>query len=903
MATCANERFIEHLRRVVLFGHDQAVADRDLLARFVQRRDEAAFEALVRRHGPMVFGVCFRILRHQQDAEDAFQATFLVLARKAAAVRPREMLGNWLFGVAHQTAVRVRSANAKRSRREQPSSVPLETTAAIADNRDELPNMLDQELSRLPDKYRAAIVLCDLEGKTRKEAARQLGWPEGSVAGRLARARELLAKRLTRRGVALSGGAVVGHASLHGATAAVPSALCASTSKAAILFASGQGVTGIVSSKVAALAAGVLKAMLLTNLKSALALTLIAVSLAFGLATLGQMPAVVDDVERELATKRLQGAWAPDLLLTARGAETYPLTGRALIFTNDRFVRLEGKRTVSSGTFRVQDGFLRLNVTERSPWDLEAAAARGKSQYTFKIDGDVLTLCYAVGDSAKADDLTPGEGRLVVVYKRQSAATGLAAVAPKQLDIDAAAAKAEQKKLNGKWTALAAEISGTDLSEDVANMKIWKIDDGRITMISSEFKEITHVEIMTFKIDPAKKPAHIDLKPENAGRNAYAKGIYKLDGDELTVCFNGLDGDRPIQFRSGTKPGGTALLTFKRDNNAQEQVNPPKRSPPAFPFPLPDDAIKLRFGEKIKIDAKSAPVKEGATEFTTISIGVGTFQLDNERLTATLKAAVVQHAKAVYVITATVYDASGSPLGEARHTEKVERIQIPRTLTIFRDINLDFGASKQVQGAAYVVILIREASAPAAPVDKGKAPPKTRQEAFLAGEVRVEFSMTKKPWREVMEWVSDQTGLAFVAAEMPPGTFNFINPKGTTFTFPEVIDIINEGLQPHHYVLIRREKVFSIVAADTASDLVNLPRVEIKDLAKFGKTEIVQILVPLQSLNAKEFAPEVKRQLGPFGSVVALPASNSLIIQDAAGSLRRLAATIEAAEKAAPAQN
>jgi RNA polymerase sigma factor (sigma-70 family) len=272
MATRTTDRFIEQLRRTVLFGQASPLPDSDLLGRFVQRRDEAAFEALVRRHGPMVFGVCRRVLRHEHDTEDAFQATFMVLARKAPSVRPRDMLGNWLYGVAQQTALRCKALNAKRHHRETPVAAPPETATTFKEH-DDLQSVLDQELSRLPDKYRVAIVICDLEGKTRKEAARQLGWPEGSVAGRLARARGLLAKRLTRRGIALSGGALAGQMPLNTASASLP--LVVSTSKAALLFAASQAASGVISIKAAALAEGVLKAMMLTKLKSTIALLLI----------------------------------------------------------------------------------------------------------------------------------------------------------------------------------------------------------------------------------------------------------------------------------------------------------------------------------------------------------------------------------------------------------------------------------------------------------------------------------------------------------------------------------------------------------------------------------------------------------------------------------------------------
>src|SRR5581483_10812755 len=136
--------------------------------------------ALVRRHAPMVWGVCRRILGNPHDAEDAFQATFLVLVRRASAIVPRDMVGNWLYGVAHQTALKAKATLAKRRTREKQVSALPEIEVEPQHFQQELRAVLDQELSRLPDKYRVAIVLCDLEGKTRTEAARQLAVPPGT---------------------------------------------------------------------------------------------------------------------------------------------------------------------------------------------------------------------------------------------------------------------------------------------------------------------------------------------------------------------------------------------------------------------------------------------------------------------------------------------------------------------------------------------------------------------------------------------------------------------------------------------------------------------------------------------------------------------------------------------------
>jgi RNA polymerase sigma factor (sigma-70 family) len=280
--TVANptSQVVQHLRRTLL-QDGAGPTDGQLLGRFVERRDESAFAALVRRHGPMVWGVCHRLLSHH-DAEDAFQATFIVLVRKAASVVPREMVANWLYGVANQTALHARRTAARRGARERQVTEMPEPAGAELDSWGDLSPLLDQELSRLPDKYRSVVVLCDLEGKARKEVAGQLGCPEGTVAGRLARARAMLARRLARRGVALSVGALAAAHARNAASAGVPAAAVSSTIKAAALLAAGQAATGATSLQVAALTEGVLKSMVVTRLKFAAVALLTAALVGLG---------------------------------------------------------------------------------------------------------------------------------------------------------------------------------------------------------------------------------------------------------------------------------------------------------------------------------------------------------------------------------------------------------------------------------------------------------------------------------------------------------------------------------------------------------------------------------------------------------------------------------------------
>ncbi|HVS38126.1 MAG TPA: sigma-70 family RNA polymerase sigma factor [Gemmataceae bacterium] len=281
MATGPMNRVLRQLERALRTGGESRT-DAQLLERFVARRDEAAFTALVQRHGPMVLGVCRRTAGHADDADDAFQATFLVLARKAASIRAPAQLGAWLYGVAYRTARKARAAADRlRGRERQVKTMPQPAVEA-EDQWQEIAPLLDQELSRLPDKYRIPIILCDLEGGARKEVAQRLGVPEGTLSSRLATGRRMLAGRMARYGLAVSGGALA--AALAGrAVAAVPAALTVLTIRAA----ASATAAAVASAKVAALTEGAMKAMLWTKLKIA------AVVLTAGLVLTGTGAAVL----------------------------------------------------------------------------------------------------------------------------------------------------------------------------------------------------------------------------------------------------------------------------------------------------------------------------------------------------------------------------------------------------------------------------------------------------------------------------------------------------------------------------------------------------------------------------------------------------------------------------------
>jgi RNA polymerase sigma factor (sigma-70 family) len=429
MATSPMSEAIQHFRRSVLLREGTGRTDGQLLDDYISRRDEAALAALVCRHGQMVWGVCRRVLRNYHDVEDAFQATFLVLVRRAASIASRELLANWLYGVAHQTALKARATALRRSARERQVAEMPEPAAATAEIWHDLQPLLDEELSRLPDKYRAPLVLCDLEGITRKEAAVQLGCPEGTVAGRLARARTMLARRLTQRGVVLSGGVLAALLSQNAASAGVPASMVSSTIQAACCFGAAQAAAGVISIQVAALTEGVLKTMLLSKLKTVVAVLAVVTLLGggTGLFTLrslagakeekakDEVKAKADTAEKKVKSDKdhLQGEWAATSLEIDGKDSIKKTKGKEwkLVFDGDKV----------KGITKAGDEIPFKLDSKKKPKEIDLL--EGEKEVTlraiYELDGDTLKVCWLKDHSNRPTGFDSTNGVLAVFERKK----------------------------------------------------------------------------------------------------------------------------------------------------------------------------------------------------------------------------------------------------------------------------------------------------------------------------------------------------------------------------------------------------------------------------------------------------------------------------------------------------
>jgi len=309
------------------------LCDEELLERFAVRHDEEAFAALLERHGPLVLRVCRRVLHESHDAEDAFQATFLVLARRARAIRKRKALGCWLHGVAYRVAARLRSTAARRPVSEANVVRPTPADPAAEASWREVCAVLHEELARMAEKYRAPLLLCGLEGKTRDEAAQHLGWSLGTFKRRLEQGRNLLRARLARRGLTLS--AVLLASLLSEKASAVPEALATAAVQSARRFA--EGSPGI-PVRVGALSDWLIRALLVTRCKMASALLLVSLIMV-GAGTL---------VQRALAQRGSDDAARPGTLLPSE-----ELARKAEPITVDRILENYGKKRQEIKDFRI----------------------------------------------------------------------------------------------------------------------------------------------------------------------------------------------------------------------------------------------------------------------------------------------------------------------------------------------------------------------------------------------------------------------------------------------------------------------------------------------------------------------------------------------------------------------
>jgi RNA polymerase sigma factor (sigma-70 family) len=390
-------------------------SDGDLVARFVAERDEAAFELLVWRHGPGVFRLCRRMLRIEQDAEDAFQATFLTLARQATSIGKRQSLASWLFKVAYRIILRVQ----QRRRRCEVASLdgrpePVATAEYQAPDAD-VRLALDEELRRLPDKYRSAVILCYLEGKTNTEAAAELGCPRGTIDSRLTWARQRLRQRLARRGVSLSITAALGLLARSVTAGPLPAALARATAHLGVQFAGGAAGLGSVPSIL--LARGVLRAMFLTKLKTvfaAVAATAIIAAASWGLVRTPTAEAQGPTAEAQVVPPAVQQP-APPRPLTAASEpaeveKTLKVHERPVLcvaFSPDGWLLASGGEGAAEKTgelciWEAPTGKLRAMVRTEAP----------VRSLAFSPNSRILAL--AAGDTVNLLDATTGKLTLTV---------------------------------------------------------------------------------------------------------------------------------------------------------------------------------------------------------------------------------------------------------------------------------------------------------------------------------------------------------------------------------------------------------------------------------------------------------------------------------------------------------
>ncbi len=559
-----------------------ALTDAQLLERFAASRDEPAFAALMVRHGPMVLGVCRRLLHDADQAEDAFQATFLVLARKAGSIQRQSLLSAWLYGVAYKVAARLRGRTWRRQAREASGADLASVAAAIEPDPSDLPPLLHQEVQRLPDKYRNPIVLCYLEGRTHEEAAVLLRWPLGTVKTRLIKARGLLRSRLTRQGVSASDGMTATALAAKAATASAR--LTDATIRAATRFAAGDGGVGqLATARAIALSQGVLRTMILTKVKIAAALVLTVTMLGGGTGWLAyRTPGTVTAADASAAKpddkanddkEAIQGTW--DVSSVQMGGKEAPDTPEIKELKSAKWTIKTDKITIALPKKANEEAAYQIDPAKK-PKHLDFTPLdgppneKGKTGHgLYSLNGDVLKICLPMSPDAdeRPTELATKEGgkAMLLTLKREKPAKDK----PKEDKPEA-----DKQAIQGVWQTTAVEVNGKDTPEKARALR--EIGDSKWVFGADKVTYQLDSKDMpaAYTIDPSKTPKQIDLRPEEGNPGL---GIYSLEGDVLKLCLPGPGGDaRPTELKAD-EAGKTILLTLKRVSSDKDKPKEEKQ--------------------------------------------------------------------------------------------------------------------------------------------------------------------------------------------------------------------------------------------------------------------------------------------------------------------------------------
>jgi RNA polymerase sigma factor (sigma-70 family) len=492
-------RVLQQLRLSLGSREAGTLSDGQLLGRWTADRDEAAFELLVRRHGPMVLGVCRRLLGHVQDAEDAFQATFLALVRKADAIHKQAAISSWLYKVAYRVALRARTRSASRpvcsARLEDVAGAPVQDYLWS-----DLRPVLDEEVSRLPRCFQDVFILCQLEGKTNEEVARQLGCPLGTVVSRLSRARERLRTQLVRRGLTLSAGVLATTGLIESASGALPPVLVSSTTELALIFVNNGPEAATISTQITTLTNGVLKTMFMTKLRIVAAVALAVCLLSGGLThslvyrSMAAAPGGEDEPGQVEKKSPTNAGWR--VLATyenkspVQGLAFTPDGERLVVGDKDGGVRIwdiaagQGPKGIVVGDFD-GDGILDLAI---SP-DGKGLAVRKKATVVLRdVKSGKIRWIHDVQDGTGHFTFAP-DGQ-VLVFSDQGGVIRL-------LDVGTGKEIRRLPAQNQKPSAVAFSPDGRFLvtAAQEPGVRLWEAATGRIMMSLKLNDPVTHVAV------------------------------------------------------------------------------------------------------------------------------------------------------------------------------------------------------------------------------------------------------------------------------------------------------------------------------------------------------------------------------------------------------------------------